>query len=61
MTSSDSSDDRKADPRKERLAAQLRANLQKRKTQARSRRSGEPDSRREGLLDKAGKPSGGAG
>lgn len=59
MTSSDSSDDPKADPRKERLAAQLRANLQKRKTQARSRRSGEPDSRRDGLPGDAGKPSDG--
>lgn len=35
--------------RKDRLAEQLRANLMKRKTQARSRRTGDPDSRPEGL------------
>ncbi|ESZ49972.1 hypothetical protein ACYG9R_06520 [Mesorhizobium sp. RSR565B] len=35
--------------RKDRLAEQLRANLMKRKTQARSRRTGEADQRPEGL------------
>ncbi|MDX8496383.1 hypothetical protein RFN29_33210 [Mesorhizobium sp. VK22B] len=35
--------------RKERLAEALRANLQKRKAQARSRRAGDPDQRPEGL------------
>ncbi|MFA6157891.1 hypothetical protein [Mesorhizobium sp.] len=35
--------------REGRLAEQLRANLQKRKAQARSRRSGEPDQRPDGL------------
>ena len=47
---------KKADPakkggtnRKDRLAEQLRANLMKRKTQARSRRTGDADQRPEGL------------
>ncbi|CCV11778.1 hypothetical protein [Mesorhizobium sp. STM 4661] len=35
--------------RKSRLAEQLRANLQKRKAQTRSRRTGEPDQRPDGL------------
>jgi hypothetical protein len=35
--------------RKERLAEQLRANLQRRKAQARSRREGEADRRPEGI------------
>ncbi len=35
--------------RKDRLAEQLRANLMKRKTQARSRRTGDADQRPEGL------------
>lgn len=39
---------KKAD-RKTRLAEQLRANLQKRKAQSRSRRTGEADQRPEGL------------
>ena len=39
---------RKAD-RKARLAEQLRANLQKRKAQARARRGGDADSRPEGI------------
>jgi hypothetical protein len=43
------------DGRKERLAAELRANLQRRKAQARSRRAGEPDSRREGLPTSSGR------
>jgi hypothetical protein len=43
-TSSKDKDDRKA-----RLAAELRANLQRRKAQARSRRAGEADGRGEGL------------
>ncbi|WP_195164591.1 hypothetical protein [Mesorhizobium sp. NBSH29] len=37
------------DIRKARLAEELRANLQKRKAQSRSRRTGEADSRPEGL------------
>jgi len=37
------------DRRKARLAEQLRANLQKRKAQARSRRAGDEDRRAEGL------------
>jgi hypothetical protein len=36
--------------RKARLAEALRANLQKRKAQTRSRRTGQPDTRPEGLL-----------
>jgi hypothetical protein len=43
--------------RKERLAEELRANLQRRKTQARSRRSGEADARAGRLI----KPEGDAG
>ena len=39
----------KKDRRKDRLAEQLRANLQKRKAQARSRRIGEADQRPDGL------------
>ncbi|MER8864010.1 hypothetical protein NKI19_09820 [Mesorhizobium sp. M0751] len=35
--------------RKDRLAEQLRANLQKRKAQSRSRRTGDADERPEGL------------
>jgi len=37
------------DQRKARLAEALRANLLKRKTQSRSRRTGKPDARPEGL------------
>ncbi|WP_366936219.1 hypothetical protein [uncultured Nitratireductor sp.] len=37
------------DARKNRLAAQLRANLARRKAQARSRRQGEADQRPDGL------------
>lgn len=39
-----------ADPRKARLAERLRANLQRRKQQARARRAGAADERPEGLL-----------
>jgi len=35
--------------RKARLAEQLRANLQKRKAQSRARRTGDPDTRPDGL------------
>ncbi|RWF74474.1 MAG: hypothetical protein EOS26_16305 [Mesorhizobium sp.] len=42
---------KKAD-RKSRLAEQLRANLQKRKAQSRSRRTGDADKRRTGDADK---------
>ena len=38
-----------AEQRQARLAAELRANLMKRKAQARSRRTGEADTRPEGL------------
>jgi hypothetical protein len=39
--------------RKKRLAEELRANLQKRKAQARSRRAGEADGRPEGIAASA--------
>jgi hypothetical protein len=42
--------------RKKRLAEELRANLHKRKAQARSRRTGETDSRPEGIEVAAGQP-----
>jgi len=40
---------RPSDDRRKRLAEQLRANLQRRKTQARSRRDGAEDKRPEGI------------
>jgi hypothetical protein len=40
--------------RKKRLAEELRTNLQKRKAQARSRRTGEADGRPEGIAAAAG-------
>ncbi|WP_201744757.1 hypothetical protein [Neoaquamicrobium microcysteis] len=40
--------------KKARLASKLRANLQRRKAQARSRRDGEADSRPDGLVKVAG-------
>jgi hypothetical protein len=40
---------RPKDDRNKRLAEQLRANLQRRKAQARSRREGEADSRPDGI------------
>ena len=49
----------KADRRKARLAEELRANLQRRKAQARSRRTGGADERPEGLA--AGGSAGTAG
>jgi hypothetical protein len=42
--------------RKKRLAEELRGNLQKRKAQARSRRTGEADSRPEGIEVTARQP-----
>ncbi len=53
----------KADRRKARLAEELRANLQRRKAQTRSRRTGDADERPEGLaagrsVDKAGNDNG---
>src|SRR5690606_13602744 len=51
-------DPRRSD-RKARLAEQLRANLQRRKAQARSRRAGEADPRPEGLA--AARPEEGSG
>jgi len=41
--------------RKDRLAAELRANLQKRKAQARARRAGQADDRQEGIKVADGK------
>ncbi|BCH26721.1 hypothetical protein MesoLjLc_66200 [Mesorhizobium sp. L-8-10] len=49
MPDADSAKDKKSLDRKARLAEQLRANLQKRKAQTRSRRIGEADSRPEGI------------
>jgi hypothetical protein len=48
LTKSGKAKDCDAD-RKARLAAELRANLQRRKAQARSRRAGEADPRPEGI------------
>ncbi|MET0576710.1 MAG: hypothetical protein ABWZ83_12745 [Mesorhizobium sp.] len=45
--------DGKDDMRKARLAEELRANLQKRKAQSRSRRTGDADSRPEGIAASA--------
>ena len=44
--------------RKARLAEELRANLQRRKAQSRSRRTGEADERPEGLAGSSGRTSG---
>ena len=44
------------DERRKRLAEELRANLQKRKAQARSRRTGEADNRPEGIAAAARQP-----
>jgi len=49
MTSQSGGSEKPKGNRKERLAEQLRANLQRRKAQARSRREGEPDRRPEGI------------
>ena len=49
-----------AETRADRLASQLRANLQRRKAQARARREGEADQRDEGI-PAAPKPAGDAG
>jgi len=49
MTHKDSEANDAAAQRKARLAEALRANLQKRKAQARSRRAGQADTRPEGL------------
>jgi hypothetical protein len=50
MTTKFRPDDANAgDSRKQRLAEQLRANLQRRKQQARSRRTGQADERPEGI------------
>lgn len=49
MTKSAEAADRREELRKGRLAEQLRANLQRRKRQTRSRRDGEPDQRDEGI------------
>jgi hypothetical protein len=47
--------DRREAARKARLAQELRANLQKRKQQARSRRKGEADGRPEGIGSRDGR------
>lgn len=44
--------------RQKRLAAELRANLAKRKAQARSRRNGDSDNRTEGIPSVKGKDGG---
>ena len=49
MTKDIAERDKKQDTRKTRLAEELRANLQKRKAQSRSRRTGNADSRPEGI------------
>ncbi len=49
MTGKDQGSEDAAARRKARLADALRANLQRRKAQARSRRAGQADSRPEGL------------
>ena len=53
MTRKQDAGETQQDARKARLAEQLRANLQRRKQQARSRRDGEADERAEGI-DAAG-------
>jgi hypothetical protein len=50
MTAKDSEPNDAAARRKARLAEALRANLQRRKKQLRSRRTGQADDRRDGLL-----------
>lgn len=50
MTGKEGSPSDAAARRKARLAEALRANLQKRKAQSRSRRTGQADDRRDGLL-----------
>jgi hypothetical protein len=45
-----------SDERRKRLAEELRANLQKRKAQARSRRTGDADNRPEGIAAAARPP-----
>jgi len=54
----DKPDAKPKDARAERLAAQLRANLQRRKAQSRARRDGEADARPDGIEAAAGKPDG---
>jgi hypothetical protein len=49
---------RKEQDRKARLAAQLRANLQRRKAQSRAKRTGGSDSRPEGIGAAGEKPKG---
>jgi len=49
MTGTKTDKEKKAEAKKARLAEQLRTNLQKRKAQTRSRRTGEADSRPEGI------------
>lgn len=49
MATKDGKQAESAAARKARLAAELRANLQRRKQQARARRSGEADQRPDGL------------
>ena len=56
-----SRESRRQDEKKARLAERLRANLQRRKAQARSRRAGEADRRPDGLAGTAGEQGRGAG
>ncbi len=56
MTENDSNRRDRDAERKARLAEQLRTNLQRRKAQARARRSGEADQRPEGLAPENGDP-----
>ncbi len=49
MTRTGKPQDNATEERRKRLAAELRANLARRKAQARARRSGEADDRPEGL------------
>jgi hypothetical protein len=58
MTRRDLPPKTEAETRKTRLAEALRANLQKRKAQTRSRRSGEADARPEGLAGASRKRDG---
>ncbi|KFB11085.1 hypothetical protein [Nitratireductor basaltis] len=57
MSGKDNPDQGAQDPRKRRLAEELRANLARRKAQARSRRAGAADDRDEGISAARAKPS----
>ncbi|WP_336055880.1 hypothetical protein [Nitratireductor sp. CH_MIT9313-5] len=57
MSGNKSANQAEQDPRKRRLAEELRANLARRKAQARSRRAGAADERDEGISAARAKPS----